>query len=1297
MKTLAVIKLFVALILFGAGILTPSYSQTPEQLYQKGLMKEEGEGALQEAIDLYNQIAENSNADKSIQAKALLHIGMCYEKMGKEEATKAYQKLVNNYPGQKNEVAIARERLSSLTLLQSKNKMAESVPEVMTNKKIWEGQDIDDSGEISPDGKYLSYSDWDTGDLAIYEIETGKKRKLTNLNPGQGSNYDHFAFSPRWSSDSKSIYYSVFVSPELSELRTIGLNHSESKTITKIEGNEKWLEVYDLSNDGNTILATIEINTNKTQIALISLSDGNIRIIKEFPFAGFVENLKFTSDGASIIYDYPPKLESPNHDIYLFSIDKNSETPLIKHQANDFVLGLSPNGKELLFASSRSGQLGFWSIGFENGKTNGIPVLIKTSEHPYLKGLGFTEKGAFVYCHFPSKTDVYETEINPETGEVVNPPSEKVGNFIGANGTPDYSSDGKYLAFVSRRFPFNARQTFRPVGNIICIQSQKDGSIREVRPEISNFGFPKWSPDNSSILVVNWEADNTMGLYNVDIETGIASSVYKGVNQSLNGHEWSLDGKSVFLILNDGNGNFKLVKHNIETDKKLILTEGTWREVTSFSRSADGKWLAFMGRDRNRSLKIIPSSGGEIQEVHSWDQGDNSHIFLCWSADGKYIYTSKFIEPKKDQIWDIWQIPVDGGDPKALGLDLTYIWQISAHPDGKHLAYSNEGSSYKQPQVWLIENFLPVEDKEIMATKELEGITIKQVWTGSGVDNTGKVSLDGKYLSFVDWQTGDVAVRDLVKRENERLTNDGTWEEPYQFADLNIISPDGKQIAFQWYSGKNSNLKIIDINNKLTKTISTSEDGEIYPALWITDTEQLIAQRFNKIEDKYNSNLSSINIKTGEIKILRKFERKTFMSNITLSPDGKYIAFDFLDANMNDRFDINLVSIDGNEELSFIKHPANDRVLGWLPNSNKFIFTSNRTGTSDIWAVKTLANNSVSEPKRILTNVGNIKPLGFSLKGTLYYSTTLRKYNSYIIPNNQNSGELLLNSKTPLLGTIGDVSWLPDSNIVLCVEFKRKANNRQDYKLCLLNPETNEKHKLTDKIIVMGPPRLSPDNNLVLTQGWDENRIEEENYRGGIYTIELSSGNVSQINAKEDVSRSFSNEWSKDGKFIFYTSNNQIIKHEISTGEEHIIYSNEKLGMPVIRRSFGGNNLIFDVQMNDTLKHLKSISVNGGNEELLAKFNTSRTPLMFRKLTLSPDGKYIYLSVDDSESGSILWRVPSGGGEPVKIWHSKNKIAGIGIHPNGGEMAISLYEHEIEIRKIENLANEVEKIFSQNE
>jgi tetratricopeptide (TPR) repeat protein len=91
MKPILIFIIFATLL--AVGSINTSMAQTPEQLYQKGLGKEEGEGALQDAINLYNQVTDNTNASISLRAKALLHIGMCFEKLGTKEAVKAYQPI----------------------------------------------------------------------------------------------------------------------------------------------------------------------------------------------------------------------------------------------------------------------------------------------------------------------------------------------------------------------------------------------------------------------------------------------------------------------------------------------------------------------------------------------------------------------------------------------------------------------------------------------------------------------------------------------------------------------------------------------------------------------------------------------------------------------------------------------------------------------------------------------------------------------------------------------------------------------------------------------------------------------------------------------------------------------------------------------------------------------------------------------------------------------------------------------------------------------------------------------------
>ena len=169
MKSLWISVIFVAAFLVAGNSL--SIAQTPEQLYQKGLMKEEGEGKLEEAINLYSQIADNSDADQSVRAKALLHVGLCNEKLGTQEAVKAYQRLVNNFPTQKNEVAIARERLNNLLLIAEKVSETPLLPK-FTKLEI---PTRPGNGVISPDGKKLAY----IADNALWSVPVHGK-----TNPG---------------------------------------------------------------------------------------------------------------------------------------------------------------------------------------------------------------------------------------------------------------------------------------------------------------------------------------------------------------------------------------------------------------------------------------------------------------------------------------------------------------------------------------------------------------------------------------------------------------------------------------------------------------------------------------------------------------------------------------------------------------------------------------------------------------------------------------------------------------------------------------------------------------------------------------------------------------------------------------------------------------------------------------------------------------------------------------------------------------------------------------------------------
>ncbi len=466
--------------------------QTAKELYEAAVFKKDADGDMQGAIKLFQEIVEKFSKNREMAAKAQLQIGMCHEKLGQKSvklAQDAFQKVLDNYPSQSDAVRIAKDKLSRLIQIAEKE-LAEVSPKVMTDKKIWAEPETDLEGAPSPDGKYLSYVDWDTGDLAIYEIATGKKRRLTN--EGTWDEPNEFAEFSRWSPDSKQIVYDWLNEENFIELRIVGLDGSKPRTLYRNK-DVTWAQTCDWSPDGKYILACFARGKTRGQIVLISAADGSERILKSFDHF-WPGGMKFSPDGRFIVYDLPKKQGSVDRDIFLMSVESRREIPLIVHPAIDSLLGWEPEGNNIIFVSDRTGSPDFWGIKVANGKPQGIPKLVKSNKGPFSPtGLGFIRDGSFYYGSQSNRNDVYTTEIDPETGEITSAPSKIIKRFIGSNGTPDYSNDGKYLAYVSLRAPGTMRFTYNPVGDVLCIRSLETGEEQEFRPDISFFGWPCWS------------------------------------------------------------------------------------------------------------------------------------------------------------------------------------------------------------------------------------------------------------------------------------------------------------------------------------------------------------------------------------------------------------------------------------------------------------------------------------------------------------------------------------------------------------------------------------------------------------------------------------------------------------------------------------------------------------------------------------------------------------------------------------------------------------------------------------
>jgi len=694
---------FISFILILAFASSASIQQSAEQLYQSGIYKEEVEGQLEKAIEIYQTIVKQFPGNREIAAKAQLHIGLCYEKLGLEEAQKAFQKVVENYPEQAEAVKKAKEKLSILLKAQA---LVEKGDKEFKIRKIWEGLDMDQRTKPSPDGRYLSYTDWDTGDLAIREILTGNKKRLTQKGSWQTS--PEFAQYSVWSPDGKRLAYGWYNKDNnVIDLRAVELQSGEVRVLYM--NKEMNVYPYDYSPDGKNVLVLCAKGGN-CQMGLVSVGDSSLRMLNNLDWY-WPWNIKFTGDGRYVIYDFPPHKDSSIPDIFCIALDSRRETNLTNHPAGDWVLGAVPNKKSILFASDRTGSLDVWKMDISEGKVQGEPRLVKR-DIGQIWPMGFTRDGSFFYTSRTGMEDIYTAKVDLASGKILSPPERLKSRFVGVNSYPDWSPDGKYLAFTSGRGPTPSLLQAR----ILCIHNFETGEERELFPKLKSIGRLKWSPDGRSILATGSDYEDQSGLYIIDVQTGNVKLVSQGEPGAIiSTPAWSPDGKWVYFyhlfpyVIKKEKFIFA---QNIETGEKNVIyhrPEGV-HDMRSLTISPDGKQLALVMRDASQGviIAIIPVGGGEPRVLLKAPVSE--YIGACaWTQDGRKIIYSKR-EPTKapEPNFNLWLMSLEGGEPVKLGLTISLLSELRIHPDGQHIVFT---SIKPGGEIWVMENFLSEQKK----------------------------------------------------------------------------------------------------------------------------------------------------------------------------------------------------------------------------------------------------------------------------------------------------------------------------------------------------------------------------------------------------------------------------------------------------------------------------------------------------------------------------------------------------------------------------------------------------------
>jgi Tol biopolymer transport system component len=540
------------------------------------------------------------------------------------------------------------------------------------------------------------------------------------------------------------------------------------------------------------------------------------------------------------------------------------------------------------------------------------------------------------------------------------------------------------------------------------------------------------------------------------------------------------------------------------------------------------------------------------------------------------------------------------------------------------------------------------------------GLGTRRVLTdASGVD--GVLTADGKYISNIDGDTGDVVQFEVASGQTSRIINKGgaaARETPYEYL---AFSRDGKQIVYDWnpkdQATPASQLRIRNLDGSGLRTFYSEKGSYVRPWDLSPDAGSILALRGrNKAVE-----LTLISTADGSVRVLRSISNWLFWTlRASFSPDGRFVAFSadgFVGEGSPPHGEVYLMTADGRNEVVVAGHPAEDRLLRWTPDGRSLLFLSDRSGTWDLWTVHITGGKQQGEPELLKKDFAwDSEVLGFAPDGSFYYKTNTTSGGLYSGEVDLETGKVLV-PPTPVAtrytGLPDQPTWSPDGRNLAYIS-RRGVIGPGNNILTIRSAATGEERFLSPRLRFVNWISWAPDGRSVIALGLTTG---PEN---GIFRIDTETSGITRL---ADVG--LAPHLCPDGKTLVFVKPGLaggviIRKRNLDTGEESEVV---KAGRMFYDLSPDGREVVFQVD-----GAVKTVSLNGGEPRELFRGLAQNYRLRWTR-----DGRYIIAQATDTASSEI-WRVPAQGGTPLKLDLSVPPMGSFTLHPDNRRFAFGVNE-----------------------
>lgn len=771
--------------------------QSTDQLFEKALYLEDATGDLQQAIEIYQQILKDNPENRNVGARALLHMGICFEKLGLKQARETYHDVIKKYPDQQGEVATATERLKRLNQYTAdiNEKAEQHLKKGNDLMKLWEYESaineyeqtiqLDPNTLLAQNARYCIGQCWFKA--GQYDTALATFEKLIKDFPESN-------IAPVTELMISQVEYAMSNEENQGALK---FNSDENKII-----------------DPKTGITYTKIKTFAGKNDQIGLLDGGSNMSPDCRFM-VLENKVVPIDGSDpfnlVDMDalrgiYAPDMQKAAFlaDSAIWTVPVSPETGRSIGKPQKLLEGgyrfqnpvnWSPDGEQIAFTRvEKNIELDIWAISVTDGDLRRITNSPEIEHHP---------------CWSPDgKTIAYNGDglwLASATGNENNMLLENGGNLR------HWSPDSRWL--FQSKWENNHLYSLELHNNFEINFPEQVGSFVSFSPEGNNMLFYRSSYD------AKWP---------LKIVSASGGASYKPAgNDEAYGSVWLGDSENIMVQGENQQGkvSVKIISLAGGDLQNIIIEADVDGEVFPFDVVPGFTHIAFSVRreDGREDLYIAPFS---VQKART--TGPAVMIFEGWSGGAYNVTTSWSLDGKKLALiheGDIWIIPLEGGSPVQITDTPAEERWVDWSPDGKLISYTIFNQSEKTgtlyvmqageensrvvhhdcewESIWNIdsESIILITDHELQLVS-LDGKILQHILNlkDLGIDMTDSpcLSPDGNHFAFVGYEDGDKSLIIKYSFDSKKITR-LAYENPNDTKYGLTWSPDGKWISYHTY------------------------------------------------------------------------------------------------------------------------------------------------------------------------------------------------------------------------------------------------------------------------------------------------------------------------------------------------------------------------------------------------------------------------------------------------------------------------------------------------------------------